>query len=199
MVLYSKYANGDFRSGKWYCGCNEEANWLTSRTENSKGEKFACCIHWGTDESDKDCGFFLTKADEAKARLEKSSKEAPSAPKTPVSRRTIESMLTPNTGSSSRVKLFGGGGRAGRLSSVNDSPTARRFAHVDSSDDDLASVIIHLLKQEGIGLRSSTESLVRHAIGSHVGKHEAALKNSNDSLAFALQKLDELESDAAAK
>ncbi|KAK8143151.1 hypothetical protein G3M48_007632 [Beauveria asiatica] len=192
MVLFSKYANGDFRRGQWYCGCNEEAKWHTSTKENSKGERFARCKNWG---NDKDCRFFLTEADEAKARLEK----APSAPQTPVARRTIEAMPTPDTGSSSRANLFSDGSRAGRLSSVHDSPTTRRFAHVDSSDDDLASVVIHLLKQEGIGLRSSTESLVRHVIGSHVGKHEAALKNSNDSLAFALQKLDELESDATAE
>ncbi|KAM3539161.1 hypothetical protein ARSEF1564_007916 [Beauveria bassiana] len=192
MVLFSKYANGDFRHGQWYCGCNEEAKWHTSTKENSKGERFARCKNSG---NNKDCKFFLAEADEAKARLEK----APSAPQTPVARRTTEAMPTPHTGSSSRVNLFSGGGRAGRLSSVNDSPTARRFAHVDTSDDDLASVVIHVLKQEGIVLRSSTESLVRHAIGSHVGKHEAALKNSNDSLAFALQRLDELESDAAAE
>ncbi|PQK11399.1 hypothetical protein BB8028_0003g00250 [Beauveria bassiana] len=195
MVLYSNYANGDFRSGKWYCGCNKEVIWRPSKQENSKGKLYASCIYWRSDEREKDCKFFLAEADEPRARLEK----APSAPQTPVARRTTEAMPTPHTGSSSRVNLFSGGGRAGRLSSVNDSPTARRFAHVDTSDDDLASVVIHVLKQEGIVLRSSTESLVRHAIGSHVGKHEAALKNSNDSLAFALQRLDELESDAAAE
>lgn len=121
--------------------------------------------------------------------------EVPSVPKTPVSRRTAEMMPTPKTDSRSRLNLFGGAGRVGRASSVNDSPTARRFAHVDSGDDDLACLVIHLLEQEGIALKSSTESLVRHAIGSRVGKYEAALKNSKDSLAFALQKLDELESE----
>lgn len=39
MVLFSKYANGDFRHGQWYCGCNEEAKWHTSTKENSKGER----------------------------------------------------------------------------------------------------------------------------------------------------------------
>ncbi|KGQ09546.1 hypothetical protein BBAD15_g5114 [Beauveria bassiana D1-5] len=174
MVLFSKYHNGRFHSGQWYCGCNEQAKWHTSTKENSKGERFARCKGWGTD---KDCKFFLTEADDEKARLEKSSIEVPSAPKTPVSRRTTEMMPTPNTDSRSRVNLFSGAGRAGRLSGVNDSPTAHRFVHVDSGDGDLADVVIRLLEQEGITLKSSTESLVRHAIGSRVGKNQPRRRN----------------------
>lgn len=120
--------------------------------------------------------------------------DAPTTPRTPVSRRTTEAMPTPNTGSSSRVNLFSGGDKAGRVSSINDSPTARRFVHVDNGDGDLASFVIGLLKHDGIALRSSTESLVRYTIGSRIGGYEAALKKSKDSLASASQKLDELES-----
>ncbi len=52
-----------------------------------------------------------------------------------------------------------------------------------------------LLQEDGIALKSSTESTVRHAIGDRIGKFEAALKNSDNSLSFALQKLEELEGD----
>ncbi len=158
----------------------------------SNKEAVARCKEWG---SDKDCKFFLTEADDAKARLEKSSIDVPSAPKTPVSRRTTEAMPTPNTGSSSRMNIFDSGARASRVSS-SGTPMARRLVHADSGDGDLASFVMRLLQQDNIALKSSTESTIRHAIGDRIGKYEAALKNSDNSLTFAFQKLEELEGDA---
>lgn len=153
-------------------------------------ETVARCPGWG---SDKDCKFFLAEADDAKARLEKSPRAPPSAPRTPASQRTIDAMPTPSTGSRSRVNLFGGGARAGRVASVTDSPTARRFFDADVDNGDLADFVIRQLEQDGIDLKSTTESVIRYAIGSRIGKYEATLKNSEDSLAFAFQKLDRLE------
>ena len=145
--------------------------------------------------TDKDCKFFLAEKDEAEARRLKSVADPPSAPRTPVSRRTFEVMPTPNTGSSPRVNLFGGGSsRARRVASVTDSPTARRFVDADGDDGDLADFVVRQLRQDGIALKSSTESVIRYAIGSRIGKYEAAQKNSNDSLALALETLDKLES-----
>ncbi|KAJ4151513.1 hypothetical protein LMH87_012206 [Akanthomyces muscarius] len=193
MPLFSKYENGKFRSGNWYCGCDEEARWYTSSKEGSKGERFARCKQSGTDH---DCKFFLTEKDEAEARLSKSVTVSPSTPRTPLSQRTVEAMPTPNTGSSSRT-LFGGGSRARRVASMSDSPTARRFVDADGDDGDLADFVVRQLRQDGIALKSSTESVIRYAIGSRIGKYEAAQKNSNDSLTLALEKLDRLESGAS--
>ncbi|OAQ99104.1 hypothetical protein LLEC1_02358 [Akanthomyces lecanii] len=187
MPLFSKYENGTFRGGKWYCGCDEEAKWLTSSKETSKGERFARCV------TDRDCKFFLAEKDEAEARLSKSATVSPASPRTPISQRTVEAMPTPNTCSSSRT-LFNIGSRARRVASVSDSPTARRFVDADGDDGDLADFVVRQLKQDGIDLKNSTESVIRYAIGSRIGKYEAAQKNSNDSLALALEKLDKLES-----
>lgn len=210
MPLFSKYENGKFRSGHWYCGCDEEVKWYTSSKESSKGEQclfcplamkakcgmlnsretVARCKQSGTD---RDCKFFLTERDEAEARLSKAATVTPSSPRTPVSQRAVEAMPTPNTGSSSR-NLFSAGSRVRRVASVSDSPTTRRFIDADGDDGDLADFVVRQLKQDGIALKISTESVIRYAIGSRIGKYEAAQNNSNDSLAHALEKLDKLES-----
>lgn len=150
----------------------------------------ARCKQSGTD---RDCKFFLTERDEAEARLSKSATVTPSTPRTPVSQRNVEAMPTPNTGSSSR-NLFSVGSRVRRVASVSDSPSARRFVDADGDDGDLADFVVRQLKQDGIALKSSTESVIRYAIGSRIGKYEAAQNNCNDSLAHALDKLDKLES-----
>lgn len=88
-------------------------------------------------------------------------------------------------------------GSSSRLvgSTINDSPTSQRTRAGPGEDDDLASLVVRLLQQGGLTLKSSTESAVRHAIGDRVSKYEAALQNSEKSLAFALNKLGELEGD----
>lgn len=157
----------------------------------------ASCRGWGTD---RDCKFFLTEADEAKARSEQHTQEAPSTPRTPVTRRTADLMQTPTTGSNSKVNLLARSGKARRVASASESPSAHRFIDADTDDgdeDDLASFVVELLGNEGIAMKSSTESLVRHVIAGRVGKYKAALKTSKDSLAFALEKLNELEGDGA--
>ena len=80
---------------------------------------------------------------------------------------------------------------------MSDSPTARRFVDADGDDGDLADFVVRQLRQDGIALKSSTESVIRYAIGSRIGKYEAAQKNSNDSLTLALDKLDRLEGGAS--
>ena len=157
----------------------------------TKTTAVARCKEWRTE---NDCKFFLAEADDAKARLEKSL-DIRDAPKTPASRRTGDAMLTPNTGSSSKMNLFGSRTRRDCVQGMNDSPTMRRFRIMDGDDDDLASHVIALLKQDGGALKSSTESAVRHTIGDRIAQYEAALQNSEKSLNFALQKLGELESD----
>ncbi|KAJ3479670.1 hypothetical protein NLG97_g8261 [Lecanicillium saksenae] len=195
MALFSQYDMGTYNGEAWFCGCGKEAKFGKSSQESSKGEEYLRCIYMKTP---KDCNFFLTMVDEPQARLEKSSVSIPAPPKTPVSQRTIKSMLTPNTASSSKRNLFAGGAGARPVPSVNDSPTRQRFVRVDSGDDeDLTTVIMTLLKGEGIALKPTTEYLVRDAIGSRVIRYEAELKNTKNSLEWALQKLGDVEAGVA--
>lgn len=144
-----------------------------------------------------ECEFFLTEVDEPQARLDKTADEPPAAPQTPVSQRTTQTMAaTPITDGRSRGNLFGSGGSGGgrRVANLNESPSASRFANPDGgSDDDLAKAVVELLREEGIVLKRSTESRLRHAIGDRVAQHGAALENADISLEFAYQKLRELE------
>ncbi|KAM3521619.1 hypothetical protein MY4038_008967 [Beauveria bassiana] len=192
MPLTSNYENGKFYNGKWFCGCDIEAPWLTSKQEQSFGEKFASC----TKPRDQKCGFFLTAVDDNVARLAKAS-NVPPTPRTPAATRT-QPWLTPGTGSSSRDVLFGGSAARTRNLNLNDSPTSHRYrgggeGRGDEDTDELASLVIGLLRRDGVAIRSSTESAIRHTIGDRVAKYDAALLNTEKSLFFAQKKLDELE------
>ncbi|KAM3426054.1 hypothetical protein NHJ13734_009698 [Beauveria thailandica] len=192
MPLKSNYENGKFYNDKWFCACDIEAPWLTSRKEHSLGEKFASC----TKPRDQQCGFFLTAVDDNVARLTKAS-NVPPAPRTPVSTRT-QPWLTPRTGSSSRDVFFGGSAIRTRNLNLDDSPTSHRYrggdeGRGDEDADELASMVIGLLRRDCVAIRSSTESAIRHTIGDRVAKYDAALLNTEKSLSFAQKKLDELE------
>lgn len=146
------------------------------------------------------CGFFLTAVDEDVARLARTS-NVPPTPKTPVSTHT-QSWLTPGTGSSSRV-LFGGSATRTRNVDLNDSPSSRHNSgggegRGDEDADELASLVIGLLRRDCVAIRSSTESAIRHIIGDRVTKYDAALVNTERSLSFAQKRLDELERGIAA-
>lgn len=130
------------------------------------------------------------------ARLAKASNVPPN-PRTPSSTRT-QAWLTPGTGSSSGNMLFGGSATRARNLNVNDSPTPHRYrggaeGRGAEGADELASVVIGLLRRDGVAIRSSTESAIRHSIGDRVAKYDAALLNTEKSLSFAQKKLDELE------
>ncbi|XWW92174.1 hypothetical protein V2A60_000097 [Cordyceps javanica] len=168
--------------------------------------EFASC----TKPRDQKCGFFLTAADDAVARLSQAS-TVPPAPSTPAAPTRTQPWLTPGTGSSSRGVLFGGGNdttRTRRLD-LDDSPTSHRYRggggggigggegcggdDGDDEADQLASLVIGLLRRDGVAIRGSTESAIRHAIGDRVAKYDAALMNAEKSLSFAHEKLDGLE------
>ncbi|KAJ2981775.1 hypothetical protein NQ176_g1818 [Zarea fungicola] len=187
MPLFSKYSTGKFREGKWYCGCDEEAKWATSSAETSKGER--CLFPYDTPR-DGDCGFFLTEKDEPKARLQKSQDVPTSAPRTPAARRAVDAIPTPTTGSGSRVGLFSGGSMKSYTSRINDSPSARRRRANTADDDDLASRVIDLLRDDEIAIKPITESAIRHIIGEEISSLESKLQNSEKSLKFALEKLE---------
>ena len=146
------------------------------------------------------CGFFLAAVDDNVARVARAS-DIPPTPKTPVSTRTQP--LTPATGSSSRDVLFGGSATRTRNLDLNDSPSSHRYkgadeGRADEDADELASLVIERLRRDCITIRSSTESAIRHLIGDRVAKYDAVLGNTEKSLSFAQQRLDELERGAAA-
>lgn len=139
---------------------------------------------------DGDCGFFLTEKDEPKARLQKSQDVPTSAPRTPAARRAVDAIPTPTTGSGSRVGLFSGGSMKSYTSRINDSPSARRRRANTADDDDLASRVIDLLRDDEIAIKPITESAIRHIIGEEISSLESKLQNSEKSLKFALEKLE---------
>jgi len=188
MPLASNYANGTFYGERWFCGCGLEAPWLTSGKENSKGEKFARCPK----PRDRQCEFFLTEVDDATARVEKSS-DIPPAPRTPTGKQTggmPQSLLTPETGTGSNTSFFGSS-RGGYLQRPDDTPTPYRFRADENGD--LPSLILSLLQNDSIVLKSSTKSAIRHVIGDRLAGYEAKLQNSAGSLELAFKKIDELE------
>ena len=104
----------------------------------------------------------------------------------------LQSLPTPGTATGSSGGRFATeSSRRGHLQRLNDSPTPRRF-RVDG-DEDLPSLILSLLQKDGIALKGSTESAIRHLIGDRVAGYEAKLQNSAESLEMAFQKLDDIE------
>ncbi|KAJ6781748.1 hypothetical protein PWT90_08208 [Aphanocladium album] len=211
MPLKSHYDSGKFYNGKWYCGCEIEAPWFTSKQEHSRGEQcWSCplirCSQVGRTNSklavasctrprDQQCTFFLAAVDDTEARLARTT-NVPPVPKTPVSTRT-QAWLTPGTGSSSR-DLFGSGAARNRSLNLSDSPTPHRYrsggyGRGDDDADELASLVLGILRRDGVAIRSSTESAIRHTIGDRVAKYDAVLLNTEKSLSFTQMKLDELE------
>lgn len=93
--------------------------------------------------------------------------------------------------SSSRGLFADDSSRRGRIQGLNDSPTPNRF-RVDGKED-LPSLILGLLRKDGIVLKGSTESAIRHMIMDRLRGYEAKLQNSAESLQMAFEKLDELE------
>ncbi len=95
--------------------------------------------------------------------------------------------------------LFGGSATRTRNINLNDSPTPHRYrgggeGRGDEDADELASLVIGLLRRgDGVAIRGSTESAIRHTIGDRVAKYNAALLNTEKSLSFAQKKPDELE------
>lgn len=94
--------------------------------------------------------------------------------------------------------LFGGSATRTRNINLNDSPTSHRYrgggeGRGDEDADELASLVIGLLRRDGVAIRGSTESAIRHTIGDRVAKYDAALLKTEKSLSFAQKKLDELE------
>ncbi|KAF1739531.1 hypothetical protein CRV24_001466 [Beauveria bassiana] len=140
--------------------------------------------------------WFCGSVDDSVARLVKASNVPPN-PRTPAPTRT-QPWLTPGTGSSSRDVLFGGSATRTQNFSVSDSPTSHRYrgggeGRGDEDADELASLVMRLLRLDGVAIRRSTESAIRHTIGDRVAKYDAALLNAEKSLSFAQKKLDELE------
>jgi len=188
MTLVSNYANGTFYGGRWFCGCGLDAPWRTSTKENSRGEKFASCPK----SRGQQCGFFLTAEDDATARMEKSS-DIPPAPRTPTAKQIggmPQSLPTPETGTGLNTSLFSSS-RRGYLQRPDDTPTPHRFRADENGD--LPSLIFSLLQNDGIVLKNSTESAIRHVVGDRLAGYEAKLQNSAESLEMAFKKLDELE------
>lgn len=142
----------------------------------------------------KQCGFFLTAEDDSTARVEKSSDIGP-APRTPTGKQIdgmLQSLPTPESRTRSSRSLFAtDSSRGGYLQRLDDTPTRHRFRA--DEDGDLSSLIFGLLQKDGIVLRSSTESAIRHVIGDRISGYEAKLQNSGESLDNAFKKIDELE------
>ena len=63
----------------------------------------------------------------------------------------------------------------------------------DGDADELASLVIGLVRCDGVAIRSSTESVIRHTIGDCIAKYNTVLLNTEKSLSFAQKQLDELE------
>ena len=138
------------------------------------------------------CGFFLTGEDDATARLEKSS-DIPPAPRTPTGKQIggmPQSLPTPEMDTGLNTSLFGSA-RGGYLQRPDDTPTPHRFRADENGD--LPSLILSRLQNDGIVLKSSTKSAIRHMIGDRLAGYEAKLQNSAESLEMAFKKLDELE------
>jgi hypothetical protein len=124
--------------------------------------------------------------------MEKSS-DIPPAPRTPTGKQIggmPQSLPTPETVTGLNTSLFGSS-RRGYLQRPDDTPTPHRFRADESGD--LPSLILSLLQNDGIVLKSSTESAIRHVIGDRLAGYEAKLQNSAESLEMAFKKLDELE------
>jgi len=140
------------------------------------------------------CGFFLTGEDDTAARREKSSDIQP-APHTPTRKQTSgasRALPTPDTGTGLGTRLFtANSSREGYLQKPDDTPTPHRFRADENGD--LPSLIFGLLREDGITLKSSTESAIRHMIGERLAEYKAKLQNSTESLEMAFKKLDELE------
>ncbi|KAJ6442868.1 ZIP family zinc transporter [Purpureocillium lavendulum] len=202
MPLTSTLGNSIFYDGSWYCECGEEARWYTSQQEASKGERFGRC----PGPREQQCRFFLAEADDIRSRLVKSSDVAP-APRTPTGTRGADaaavSLLTPETGTNVRRRLFANGSSRKRPAPDHghhnqDTPAPRRLRLAsslggDEDGDDLPTVVFGLLEKDGIVLKTSTKAAIRHAIGEYVAPLKAKWQNSKDSLDEAFEKIDELE------
>lgn len=151
---------------------------------------------------DQQCGFFLTAVDDDKARLARAS-NIPPTPRTPISTRT-QTLITPRTGPGSRDVLFGASATRTRNLDLDDSPSSHRsrgdreVVRGDEDANELASLVIELLRRDRVAIQRSTESAIRHIIGDRVAKYDAVLVNTEKSLLFAQEKLAELERGVAA-
>lgn len=142
----------------------------------------------------RQCKFFLAEQDDAVARVERSS-DIPPCPHTPTGKQIsgmTHTLLTPETVTDLGTRLFTpGSSRKGLPQRLEVSPTPHRFR--DDENVDLPSFIIGLLQRDGLALKSSTESEMRHVIGDRVAGYEAKLQNSAESLKMAFRKIAELE------
>ncbi|KAF3407832.1 hypothetical protein DPV78_000267 [Talaromyces pinophilus] len=178
MTLSSNYQDGTFHGGKWYCGCNLETNWRTSTTET---------ILRCPKPREEQCKFFLTAADEAAARSEKSS-DMPPAPRTPIRKQVLPPWQTPDSGVGfSAIGSF----RRGYLESTDVSPTPTRFR--PNATEDIASAVLKKLQEDGLVIKSSTEVAIHCLINDKIKMYEARLQNLVENREMALQKLEELE------
>lgn len=121
--------------------------------------------------------------------------DIPPAPHTPTGKQTsgmYQTMPTPETGRSVGTRLFtANSSRGGHLQKPDGTPTPYRFRADENGG--LSSLTFSLLQKDGIVLKSSTESAIRHVIGEWLAGYEAMLQNSAESLEMAFKKLDELE------
>lgn len=104
---------------------------------------------------DQKCGFFLTDVDDSEARLAKLL-NVPLASRIPAQSRT-QSWLTHGTGSNS--VLFGGSATRTRNLNLSNSPTSYNYrgsaeGRGDKEADELASLVIGLLRRDGVAIRS---------------------------------------------
>jgi hypothetical protein len=103
-----------------------------------------------------------------------------------------QNLPTPETGTGLSKRLFAASPFRERYPQKPDtSPTPYRFRADETGD--LPSLIFGLLQKDGIVLKSSTESAIRHLVGDRLAGYEAKLQNSAESLEMAFKKLDELE------
>jgi hypothetical protein len=203
----SRFENGSFTQERWHCGCGLLANWRTSNTDATKGEKcMSLCsilsrkvvnlrrlVLRCSQSRSEQCEFFLWEKDEAAARELKDPQHMP-APQTPTNRyhRGAQSLLTPNT----RETISSSNRRVPQLPDMT--PTPHRYnddPFKSESDTDLTTAIMELLRSDNVELRTSTEVQLQHTIGLGVGVYEAKLRKFEETVAKLRKKLDELEGD----
>jgi hypothetical protein len=205
---------GTFRDGKWYCCCGIPAEWYTSKTEATNGEKCRVfSFHQSSGSNleivarcpksrDEGCSFYLWEKDDLAARASKITEEQePSLPQTPSKRQRTAAQGRTETYSlpapNSRSYGIHTGIRKITLQSPNETPTPQRYHNFQISsnygESDLFTEVNALLQSVEIRLKSSTEVKLRHIIKMRVESYETQIRTCQETITELSKRLAETE------